>query len=296
MEAAAGGKLRDNMASDNGIRVPWIEHSLTSENILVSEWISGLRIDDVEGLIAAGHKIEEITDRAATSFFNQVFRDGYFHADMHPGNIFITSDGTLVPIDFGIMGSLQPEDRFFLGNLLIALLERDYDKVAQLHYDAGMLSETASHALFAQNLRAFVDPIMDKPIGEIELSKALGQILQISARFDIFVQPQFNLLQKTMVMAEGVARSLNPNANIWQLAKPLASDWVQAQTGFTLKLQQILTDIDRIFRILPKILDDYEHSLTEKKPDKSNFGKFMFISNLGWFIAGISISVAIMLF
>ena len=296
MEAAAGGKLRDNMASDHGIRVPWIEHSLTSENILVSEWISGLRIDDVEGLIAAGHKIEEITDRAATSFFNQVFRDGYFHADMHPGNIFITSDGTLVPIDFGIMGSLQPEDRFFLGNLLIALLERDYDKVAQLHYDAGMLPETASHALFAQNLRAFVDPIMDKPIGEIELSKALGQILQISARFDIFVQPQFNLLQKTMVMAEGVARSLNPNANIWQLAKPLASDWVQAQTGFTLKLQQILTDIDRIFRILPKILDDYEYSLTEKKPDKSNFGKSMFISNLGWFIAGISISVAIMLF
>ena len=113
MEAAAGGKLRDNLASDKGIRIPWIEHSLTSKNVLVCEWITGLRIDDVKGLVASGHKIDDITNKAATSFFNQVFRDGYFHADMHPGNIFVTSDGTLVPIDFGIMGSLLPEDRFF---------------------------------------------------------------------------------------------------------------------------------------------------------------------------------------
>ena len=295
MEAAAGGKLRDNMASDNGIRVPWIEHSLTSENILVTEWISGLRIDDIDGLVVAGHNIDDITDRAATSFFNQVFRDGYFHADMHPGNIFVTSDGTLVPIDFGIMGNLQIEDRFFLGNLLIALLERDYDKVAQLHYDAGMLPEIASLGLFAQNLRALVDPIMDKPIGEIELSKALGQILQISARFDIYVQPQFNLLQKTMVMAEGVARELNPNANIWHLAKPLASEWVQAQTGLTLKLQQLFSDIERIFRIIPKILDDYEHNPISKKPQKTTYQRFGLISNLGWFIAGVSISIAFIL-
>ena len=295
MEAAAGCKLRDNIALDDGIRVPWIEHNLTSENILVSEWISGLRIDDLDGLIASGQNIDDITNRAATSFFNQVFRDGYFHADMHPGNIFVTSDGTLVPIDFGIMGNLQPEDRFFLGNLLISLLERDYEKVAQLHYDSGMLPEPISLGLFAQNLRALVDPIMDKPIGEIELSKALGQILQISARFDIFVQPQFNLLQKTMVMAEGVARNLNPNANIWHLAKPLASEWVQTQTGLTLKLQQIFLDTDRIFRILPKILDNLEDNQKKKKSEIPSYRSPMIMSNLGWFIAGISIGIAFIL-
>jgi len=295
MEAAAGRKLRDNLAEDHGIHIPWVEQSLTSENILVSEWITGLRIDDVDGLKAAGHNIDKVTEQAATSFFNQVFRDGYFHADMHPGNIFITSDGTLVPIDFGIMGNLQSEDRFFLGSLLLALLERDYDKVALLHLNAGMLPETTSLALFAQNLRALVDPIMDKPIGEIELSAALGQILQISSRFDIFMQPQFNLLQKTMVMAEGVARSLNPQANMWHLAKPLASEWIQAQTGFTLKIQQILTDIEHTLRILPKFLAEYEHTQKEKqnqlRPRKINF-----ISNLGWLIAGIAITIAFIQF
>ena len=296
MEAAAGGKLRDNLASDQGIKIPWIENNLTSKNILVSEWISGLRIDDVEGLIAAGHKIDDITNKAATSFFNQVFRDGYFHADMHPGNIFVSSDGMLVPIDFGIMGSLKPEDKFFLGSLLISLLERDYDNVAKLHYDAGMVPETVSLSLFSQNLRALVDPIMDKPIGEIELSEALGQILQISARFDIFVQPQFNLLQKTMVMAEGVARSLNPEANMWHLAKPLASDWVQAQTGFVFKLKHIFTDLERIFNALPDILEKYERDATEKDLEKNKFKIFILISNLGWFVTGILISIAFIIF
>ena len=296
MEAAAGGKLRDNLASDQGIKIPWIENNLTSKNILVSEWISGLRIDDVEGLIAAGHKIDDITNKAATSFFNQVFRDGYFHADMHPGNIFVSSDGMLVPIDFGIMGSLKPEDKFFLGSLLISLLERDYDNVAKLHYDAGMVPETVSLSLFSQNLRALVDPIMDKPIGEIELSEALGQILQISARFDIFVQPQFNLLQKTMVMAEGVARSLNPEANMWHLAKPLASDWVQAQTGFVFKLKHIFTDLERIFNALPDILEKYERNATEKDLEKNKFKIFILISNLGWFVTGILISIAFIIF
>ncbi len=296
MEAAAGGKLRDNLASDEGIKIPWIENNLTSENILVSEWISGLRIDDVDGLIAAGHEIDDITNKAATSFFNQVFRDGYFHADMHPGNIFVSPDGMLVPIDFGIMGSLKPEDKFFLGSLLISLLERDYDNVAKLHYDAGMVPETVSLALFSQNLRALVDPIMDKPIGEIELSEALGQILQISARFDIFVQPQFNLLQKTMVMAEGVARSLNPKANMWHLAKPLASDWVQAQTGIAFKLKRIFTDLERIFNALPNIVEKYERSANESDMEKNKFKTFIFISNLGWFVTGILISVAFIIF
>ncbi len=296
MEAAAGGKLRDNLRTDEGIKIPWIENSLTSKNILVSEWISGLRIDDVNGLIAAGHKIEDITNKAATSFFNQVFRDGYFHADMHPGNIFVSSDGMLVPIDFGIMGSLKPEDKFFLGSLLISLLERDYDNVAKLHFDAGMVPETVSLALFSQSLRALVDPIMDKPIGEIELSEALGQILQISARFDIFVQPQFNLLQKTMVMAEGVARSLNPKANMWHLAKPLASEWVQAQTGLTFRFRRILTDLERVFTALPDIIEKYDGSKMKKEIEKNKVKTFIFISNLGWFVTGILISIAFFVF
>ena len=137
---------------------------------------------------------------------------------------------------------------------------------------------------------------MDKPLGEIELSEALGQILQISARFDICVQPQFNLLQKTMVMAEGVARSLNPKANMWHLAKPLASEWIQSQTGFSLKLQEFFSDIERIVRTLPKIIDKYEKSVIEQNTERNENKKSFFMSNLGWFFGGISISVAFFLF
>ena len=288
MEAAAGSKLKENLAEDAGIQIPWIDIEHATANMLISEWIDGLRIDDRAGLIAAGHDIGELTEKAANSFFMQVFRDGYFHADMHPGNIFITADGTLVPIDFGIMGNLKPNDRIFLAELLVALIERDYEQVAQLHADAGMLHEDVPLDLFAQSLRATVDPILGKSLGDIELGRALGQILQISARFHIEIQPQFNLLQKTMGMAEGVARDLNPEANMWLLAKPLAEDWIRGQTGIRLQLEQFFTDLTKLRRGLPRIIEKFEKEFQDKpeitppKPSKTP-----------WIIAVIAAMIAI---
>jgi len=282
MEAAAGNKLAENLADDDGIRVPHIDVEYATANMLIIEWIDGLRIDDREGLIAAGHDIAVLTERAASSFFMQVFRDGYFHADMHPGNIFVTADGMLVPIDFGIMGHLQVADRIFLAELLVALIDRDYDQVAQLHSDAGMLAEDVPLELFAQSLRATVDPILGKTLGDIELGRALGQILQISARFEITIQPQFNLLQKTMGMAEGVARELNPDANMWVLARPLAADWIQGQTGLKLQLEQFFTDLTKLRRGLPRILERFEKEFQnkphEKPAKKSNFSLIFAVS------------------
>ena len=136
MEAAAGGKLSENLSKDRGIKVPKIFLEYSNSEILITEWIDGIRIDDVEELTKKKHDINKITEIAATSFFNQIFRDGFFHAEMHPGNIFITQDNTLVPIDFGIMGYLELSDRIFLAKLLIALLQRDYDEVANLHFNA----------------------------------------------------------------------------------------------------------------------------------------------------------------
>ena len=214
-----------------------------------------MRIDDVDALKAAGHDIEEITKIAATSFFNQVFRDGYFHADMHPGNIFITADGTLVPIDFGIMGQLDFSDRLFLARLLMAILERDYDYVAYLHYDAGMLSENVPLPLFAQSLRSVVEPVLGKALGDISLGIVLGQILKISSHFDISAQPQFNLLQKTMMMAEGVARTLNPKANMWGLARPLAENWMSSEVTLRTQARQFGQNLLRLYQALPKLLD-----------------------------------------
>ena len=258
LEGASAGKLRDNHAKDDGIYIPYIEWPLTTEYVLVIEKIEGTRIDDRQGLIAKGHDIDAITAIAAKSFFFQVFRDGFFHADMHPGNIFIRDDGVLVPIDFGIMGDLNLQDRLFLAQLLNAILDRDYDGVAQLHRDAGMISHDVPVEGFAQAIRAVTEPVMDQPMGEVSLGAILGQIFGLARRYHVEVQPQFTLLQKTMGMAEGVARQLNPNANMWPIARDLASDWAQDQGGMLTQISAI-ADKALAFGIkLPELLDRAE--------------------------------------
>lgn len=264
LEAAAAGRLSDNLRDDDEIHVPWVDLERTTSSMLIIEWVDGIRIDDVPALNAAGHDIGKLTEFAARSFFNQVFRDGFFHADMHPGNIFVRADGRLVPIDFGIMGHLDFSDRLFLARLLTAMLERDYDQVAKLHKDAGMLGPDASVHLFSQSVRAVADPVMGKALGEVSLGTVLGQIFQLSTRFEIEVQPQFNLLQKTMMMAEGVARQLNPGADMWSLSQPLAANWMANQAGLAKRAEAFLEDALLVASRLPKILRDIEAGESEK--------------------------------
>lgn len=270
MEAAAGGRLAENLAQDQGIRIPRMYLEYCAHNMLVTQWVDGLRLDDVDGLIAKGHNIDSLTQAAAASFFNQVFRDGYFHADMHPGNVFVDEAGLLVPIDFGIMGHLAPDDRLFLGRLMIAILDRDYDEVAKLHADAGMIGQDVPLHLFSQNIRAVVEPLLGKSLGDVSLGQIMGQILRISKRFDIEVQPQFTLLQKTIVMAEGVARQLNPQADMWELSKPLAAEWVSAQANPEKLLKDAGQNLKRFLILLPKWLDQLERSEQSDMPPETS--------------------------
>ena len=293
-EAAAAGRMAQQLAEDEGIRIPYIDLELSHHDMLVIEWIDGVRIDDVDALVSAGHNIDQITEIAATSFFNQVFRDGYFHGDMHPGNIFVTDDGTLVPIDFGIMGHLEFRDRLFLARLLKALLDRDYDKVASLHADAGMLPPSIDIALFSQHLRALADPVLGKALGEISLGMVLGQILLISSRFQIEVQPQFNLLQKTMIMAEGVARSLNPKADMWHLAEPLATSWLASEAGIARQAELVTHDILSVLRKLPDIIDRLADE-QNTQPDRKSAGWMKFTAGLGLgIVAGCAGAIALL--
>ncbi len=268
LEAAAAGRLADNMRDDEGIYIPWVDLENSTRQMLIIEWVEGIRIDDVASLSKTGHDVERITEYAARSFFNQVFRDGYFHADMHPGNIFVRPDGILVPIDFGIMGYLDFRDRLFLARLLSAMLDRDYDTVATLHKDAGMLGEAVSVHQFSQSVRAVADPVMGKALGEVSLGLVLGQIFQLATRFEIEVQPQFNLLQKTMVMAEGVARQLNPRADMWQLSRPLTDDWMQGQANMKTQAKQLFDEITQVLTRLPKLITDFEKTQQEHSRPK----------------------------
>ena len=287
MEAAAAGRLAENLRDDAGIYVPWVDLERSTSRMLVIEWIDGIRIDDVPALEAAGHNIADLTEAAARSFFNQVFRDGFFHADMHPGNIFVAADSRLVPIDFGIMGFLDFADRLFLARLLMAMLDRDYDMVAKLHADAGMLGDDVSLPHFAQAVRAVADPVMGKSLGEVSLGTVLGQILQLSTRFSIEVQPQFNLLQKTMMMAEGVARQLNPQADMWDLSRPLASDWMRDQAGLAKRAETFIEDALLVASRLPRLLKELEDNASQK-PTPSRNDLPIFISLLALALAILS--------
>ncbi len=291
LEASSAAKLKDNHANDVGISVPSIEWHLTTEHILVMERIHGTRIDDRDTLVSKGHDIDAITKMAAASFFYQVFRDGFFHADMHPGNIFIRDDGILVPIDFGIMGDLSLKDRLFLARLLTAILDKNYDMVAKLHHDAGMIGDDVPLAGFAQAIRAVTEPVMDQRMGDVSLGTILGQIFGLSRRYHIEVQPQFTLLQKTMVMAEGVARQLNPNANMWPLARDLAAEWADDQDGLLAQLNEVADKALSIGLRLPDLLDRaesfFDREETTLPPVKQGIS---FVSTLILVLAAIGIT------
>ncbi len=226
LEASAADELAENFKGHPNYKVPKIYWEFTTKNMLVLEFIEGIRIDDLESLNAAKHNIKKITEVGTEVFFLQVFRDGFFHGDMHPGNILIDKKGALVPIDFGIMGRLSNKDRQFLALLLTYLLNKNYKKVVELHNEANMLGKDISHDHLSQAIRAISTPILNKPIGEVSLAKLLGQILSLSKKFNIEVQPQFTLLQKTMLMAEGTTRQINPNINMWELSRPLIDKWI----------------------------------------------------------------------
>jgi ubiquinone biosynthesis protein len=167
------------------------------------------------------------------------------------------------------MGYLNFRDRLFLARLLSAMLDRDYDRVATLHKEAGMLNENVSVHQFSQSVRAVAGPVMGKALGDVSLGLVLGQIFQIATRFEIEVQPQFNLLQKTMMMAEGVARQLNPSANMWQLSRPLTDDWMQSQANVKTQAKQIFDEIAQILSRLPKLINDFEKAQERQTPKKA---------------------------
>ena len=264
MEASAADELAENFKNHLNYRVPKIYWDLTTKRILVLEYIEGIKIDNISALKKQKHNIEKITEVATEVFFLQVFRDGFFHGDMHPGNIFIDRNGTLVPIDFGIMGRLKNKDRQFLALLLTYLLDKNYKKVVEIHAEANMLGVDISYEQLAQAIRAISTPILNKPIGEISLAKLLGQILGLSKTYNIEIQSQFSLLQKTMLMAEGTARQLRPEINMWELSRPLINKWINETDDPFKTLEEWIHKNKIILLKIPEIIDKIDKFISKK--------------------------------
>ncbi|HEX6441851.1 MAG TPA: 2-polyprenylphenol 6-hydroxylase [Stellaceae bacterium] len=263
-EAAAASELAENFAGDPSFRVPRIDWLRTGRTVLTTERIAGIRVDDREALLAAGHSIDDLLRNAAGAFFKQVFRDGFFHADLHPGNMFVDSDGALAVVDFGIMGRLDRETRYYLADMLIGFLSGDYRRVAEVHFDAGFVPGRRSIDAFTQACRSIGEPILGKPLNEISIARLLGQLFHVTEQFEMETQPQLLLLQKTMVLVEGVGRRLDPSANIWTLARPLVEAWMRENRGPEARLRQhidtlleALDEVPRLLRGLDKIVNDW---------------------------------------
>jgi ubiquinone biosynthesis protein len=260
MEAAAAAELAENFADVPGYIVPRIDWERTARRVMTSERIYGDPVQNVAALEAAGHDLEDLVRRAAEAFFRQVFRDGFFHADMHPGNLFVGPAGELIPIDFGIMGRVDRATRNYLADMLLGLLTHDYGRVADVHFRAGYVPAHKSRDEFKQAIRAIAEPIFDRPTSEISLARLLAQVFQVTEQFDMETQPQLLLLQKTMLLAEGVGRSLAPHANMWALAAPLIEAWMIENRGPEARLVDATADMLLAIERLPRVVAEVERA------------------------------------
>ncbi len=257
-EAAAAAEMADNFAGDDSFRVPAVDWARTGARVLTTERIDGIPVNDLDAIQAAGIEPRQIVENAARAFFNQVFRDGFFHADLHPGNLFVLPDGAIGAVDFGIMGRVDVKTRRTLGEMLLAFLTRDYRRAAEVHFDAGWVPRDRSVDAFTQACRSIAEPILDKPQNEISVGRLLGQLFQVTETFRMETQPQLLLLQKTMLTAEGVSRRLYPDTNMWVLARPLIEGWMRENLGPEAKVIDTVQGIVQAAERLPQVLENLE--------------------------------------
>ena len=264
-EAAAANEYLENTKNDAGFRVPQIYWNFTSENVMTLDWIDGISIRETENLQKRNIDTKKISSDIIQHFLRHAVRDGFFHADMHQGNIFIDNNGQIVPIDFGIMGRLDKLSKRFLAEILFGFIERDYKKVAEVHLAAGLVPKDVSVDDLAQALRSIGEPIFGQSVKDISGGKLLKQLFDVTEKFNMQTQPQLLMLQKTMVVVEGVARKLNPNTNIWETSKPVLESWLKETKDPINTLNEGLKSTSEVIKRLPdfpEIMDKANQALT----------------------------------
>ena len=231
LEAAALSELRDNTAGDPGFRVPTVDWERTGRDVLTMEWIDGIKMNDLDGLRTAGFDLPHLGAVLIQSFLRHTLRDGFFHADMHPGNLFVDASGNIVAVDLGIAGRLGKKERRFLAEILYGFIKRDYRRVAEVHFEAGYVPRKHDVASFAQAIRAIGEPIHGQSAESISMAKLLTLLFEVTQVFDMETRTELLLLQKTMVVVEGVARTLDPAFNMWKTAEPVVGAWIADNLG-----------------------------------------------------------------
>lgn len=262
-EAAAADELRANFVGDKSIFIPAIDWLRTGQRVLTTERVHGIPFSDVDAIRKAGHDTHAILKKTAETFFHQAFRDGFFHADLHPGNLFVLPDGAVAIVDFGIMGRLDRDSRKHLAEMLLGFMTRDFRRAAEVHFEAGWIGAHQSVDEFTQACRSIAEPILDRPQNEISIARLLGQLFQVTETFEMETQPQLLLLQKTMLVAEGTGRNLAPDANMWVIARPLIEDWMRANLGPEARIKDAAEQTLAALRKIPAVVHGLEAALSQ---------------------------------
>ncbi len=255
LEAASASCLKENLAGDKNIYIPKIYWHLTEKKVLTLEWLDGIKISDTKKLKKAGFSLSELAENLIYCYFNQAYQNGFFHADMHPGNILITKQGKIAFIDFGIMGYLSKKDKIYVTKILYGFIKKDYDEIAELHLLAGYVPKDTNLKDFSLACRAVIEPIFGLPVKSFSIAKMLAHLFQVTEKFGMETQPQLLLLQKTLFTVEGVTANLDRDINIWQIGEPWMRHWANNNLSYQEKAKDIVQELKKLGEKLPEIMD-----------------------------------------
>ncbi|WP_448658850.1 2-polyprenylphenol 6-hydroxylase [Sphingomonas sp. CJ99] len=257
-EAASASELAEAMRAEPDFVVPQIDWQRSTGKVMTLEWIDGIKLSNRDGLIAAGHDLPGLATKLIRAFLRQAISEGFFHADMHQGNLFALPDGRIAAIDFGIMGRIDRRARVWLAEILYGLITGNYRRVAEIHFEAGYVPPHHSVDEFATALRAVGEPMRGLPVKEMSIGMMLDSLFNITRDFDMQTQPHLLLLQKTMVMVEGVATSLDPDVNLWESAAPFVREWIRTELGPETAIADRLIEDVRTLARLPRLIRNIE--------------------------------------
>lgn len=269
LEAAAISEMAENIKNDTGFIIPEVQWDQVAQNVLTTSWVDGIPIRDLAAMDAAGIDRKALAAKLLQSFLRHAIRDGFFHADMHPGNLFADpKSGDVIAVDFGIMGRISKRERKFLADILYGFITRDYRLVAQRHFDIGYVPRHQSVDDFTLAIRSIGEPLHGRTAADISMAKVLGQLFVITELFDMQTRPELVLLQKSMVLVEGVARNLDPDLDIWTVAEPVVGDWLRREEGPVGRIEDLAGHLTRMGEALgrvPALIAEAELALVEHR-------------------------------
>ncbi len=282
LEAAGASEFRANSADDPGFHVPEVAWEGSGRRVMTLEWVDGIPMGQREKLVEAGINLTEVAERIIQLFLSHALRDGYFHADMHQGNLRVAADGTIIALDFGIMGRLDAITRRHYAEILFGFLRRDYRRIAEVHFEAGYVPADRDVEAFAQALRSIGEPIMGQDASKISMGRVLAYLLETTERFGMETRTELILLQRTMVVVEGVARSLDPQANIWSAARPVVETWMRENIGPKAVLRDAVETAKVLMRFGPRLPDLAEQLLIKAEEARYARAVSVKVKNLEW--------------